>query len=113
LVNTPAEDLGPGELTAAAKAVADEFGAHCTIISGDELLRQNYPLIHAVGRAATRPPALADIRWGADDAPRVTLVGKGVCFDSGGLDLKPASGMKLMKKDMGGAATVLGLASAL
>jgi len=98
---------------AAAARLAEEFGGRCSVVAGDELLRQNYPTIHAVGRAASRPPALADLRWGAADAPLVTLVGKGVCFDSGGLDLKPASGMKLMKKDMGGAATVLGLASAL
>ena len=80
---------------------------------GDDLLAANYPAVHAVGRAATRAPRLIDLTWGAADAPKLTLVGKGVCFDSGGLDLKPASGMKLMKKDMGGAALVLGLAGAV
>jgi leucyl aminopeptidase len=89
------------------------MGARHRVITGDALLAENYPTIHAVGRASSRPPCLIDLRWGAETAPKVTLVGKGVCFDSGGLDLKPAAGMKLMKKDMGGAAIVLGLASAL
>ncbi|HZS85835.1 MAG TPA: leucyl aminopeptidase family protein [Stellaceae bacterium] len=113
LVNTPAEDMGPPHLAAAAEHLAREFGARCTVIAGDALLEQNYPTIHAVGRAASRPPCLIDLRWGDEAAPKVTLVGKGVCFDSGGLDLKTAAGMKLMKKDMGGAATAMGLASAL
>jgi leucyl aminopeptidase len=113
LVNTPAEDMGPPQLAAAAKALAEAGGARCSVIVGDDLLKENYPTIHAVGRAASRPPALIDLRWGDESAPKVTLVGKGVCFDSGGLDLKSAANMKLMKKDMGGAATVLGLASAL
>ncbi len=113
LINTPACDMGPAELAAAAEAVADQFGAACRVIVGDGLLAENYPAIHAVGRAAAshRRPRLIDLRWGDELAPRVTLVGKGVCFDSGGLDIKPSSGMKLMKKDMGGAAHVLGLAS--
>ena len=81
------------------------------VITGDDLLQQNYPMIHAVGRASPRPPCLIDLTWGHPTAPKVTLVGKGVCFDSGGLDLKPASAMKLMKKDIGGAAHVLGLAA--
>ena len=113
LINTPAEDLGPAELAKAAIDVAGRHDASIEIIAGDDLLSHNYPLIHAVGRASTRPPQLIDIRWGDPDRPKVTLVGKGVCFDSGGLDIKPSSGMRLMKKDMGGAATVLGLASAL
>ena len=111
LVNTPAGDLGPGELAQAAWDLAARHQAACTVIVGKDLLTQNYPMIHAVGRAATAEPRLIDLVWGAPAAPKVTLVGKGVCFDSGGLDIKPASGMALMKKDMGGAATVLGLAS--
>ena len=110
LINTPANDLGPSALAEAAKALAKRHRAKCSIIVGDALLRKNYPAVHAVGRAADDEPRLIDLRWGAR-GPKVTLVGKGVCFDSGGLDLKPASGMKMMKKDMGGAAYVLGLAS--
>jgi leucyl aminopeptidase len=113
LINTPAEDMGPPELASAAASVAKQFDAQCTIISGSDLLTQNYPTIHAVGRASSRPPCLIDIRWGDPAAPKVTLVGKGVCFDTGGLDLKPPANMLQMKKDMGGAATVLALASAL
>lgn len=113
LINTPAEDMGPPELAEAAQALAARHGAHCRVIVGDDLLAQNYPTIHAVGRAAAKPPRLIDITWGDEAAPKLTLVGKGVCFDSGGLDLKPAGGMRLMKKDMGGAATLLGLASAV
>ncbi|MGE0714560.1 MAG: M17 family metallopeptidase [Alphaproteobacteria bacterium] len=111
LVNTPAEDLGPAELAGAAEALGSKHGATVKVISGAELLAQNYPTVHAVGRGSSRPPCVADLVWGDPDAPKVTLVGKGVCFDSGGYDLKPASGMKLMKKDMGGGANVLGLAS--
>lgn len=110
LINTPANDLGPEELCAAVRAVGEEFGAEITELAGDELLANNYPTIHMVGQAATRVPRLIDLRWGDPDAPKITLVGKGVCFDSGGLDLKPAGGMLRMKKDMGGAANVLGLA---
>ena len=110
LVNTPAADLGPAELAAAARAVAEAFDAEYADIIGEDLLEANYPMIHAVGRASTRPPRLIDLRWGGAELPKLTLVGKGVCFDSGGLDLKPASGMEWMKKDMGGAAAVLGLA---
>ena len=113
LVNTPAGDLGPEELAAAAVQVAEAAGACHRVIVGDALLAENYPTIHAVGRASTRAPRLVDIVWGEPSAPKVTLVGKGVCFDSGGLDLKPASGMRLMKKDMAGAAIVLGLAQAI
>jgi leucyl aminopeptidase len=113
LVNTPAGDLGPEELAAAAVAVAEAGGACHRTIVGDALLAENYPTIHAVGRASARPPRLVDISWGDPAAPKVTLVGKGVCFDSGGLDLKTASGMRLMKKDMAGAAIVLGLGQAV
>ncbi|BAM92582.1 leucine aminopeptidase [Bradyrhizobium oligotrophicum S58] len=110
LVNTPSNDMGPEELEAAAKQVADRFGARCTSIVGDDLLQQNFPLVHAVGRASTRAPRLIELVWGDASHPKVTLVGKGVCFDTGGLDLKPSSSMLLMKKDMGGAANVLALA---
>ncbi len=110
LVNTPANDLGPAELEAAIRDMAGEFGATCTSTVGDDLIAANYPMIHAVGRASSRPPRLVDVTWGAAGAPKLTLVGKGVCFDSGGLDIKPAAGMRLMKKDMGGAAVMTGLA---
>jgi len=109
LVNTPASDMGPEELADAARAVARAHKAKVSVIVGDDLLKRNYPAIHAVGRASARAPRLIDLRWGTR-GPRVSLVGKGVCFDSGGLDLKNAAGMKLMKKDMGGAAHVLALA---
>lgn len=111
LINTPASDMGPAELADAARKVAARHRASIEVIEGEALLKRNYPLIHAVGRASTRAPRLIDLRWGAKTAPKVTLVGKGVCFDSGGLDLKPASAMLMMKKDMGGSATMLGLAS--
>ncbi len=112
LVNTAANDLGPAELAEAARDLAMHHGAVFSEIVGEGLLADSFPLIHAVGAAATpeRAPRLIDISWGEPDAPSVTLVGKGVCFDSGGLDIKPAAGMLLMKKDMGGAANVLGLA---
>ncbi|MCU0838843.1 MAG: leucyl aminopeptidase family protein [Rhodospirillales bacterium] len=113
LINTPAADMGPAELAGAALAVADRHGARAEVIVGDDLLAHNYPMIHAVGRASSRPPRLVDLVWGEPGRPKVTLVGKGVCFDSGGLDLKPSSAMKLMKKDMGGAAIVVGLAQML
>jgi leucyl aminopeptidase len=109
LINTPAGDLGPEELEAAARALAQRHGARLTSIVGDDLLPANFPMIHAVGRASTRPPRLIDLSWGSPQARRVTLVGKGICFDTGGLDIKPASAMLLMKKDMGGAATTLAL----
>ena len=111
LINTPASDMGPEELAAAAAELAGDHGAACRVIVGDDLLKQNYPAIHTVGRASPREPRLIDVTWGEDHHPKVTLVGKGVCFDTGGLDLKPSSGMQLMKKDMGGAANVLGAAS--
>ncbi|HEX3535161.1 MAG TPA: leucyl aminopeptidase family protein [Stellaceae bacterium] len=113
LVNTPASDMGPAELAAEAARVAERAGAQCRTLVGDELLAENYPTIHAVGRASDRAPRLVDITWGKPDTPKVTLVGKGVCFDSGGLDLKPASGMKMMKKDMAGAAIMLALGQAI
>ncbi len=113
LVNTPAEDMGPGELEAAARALVSEWGGELNVTAGDDLLDAGLPAIHAVGRAASRPPRLLDLTWGNPEHPRLTLVGKGVCFDSGGLDIKPAAGMRHMKKDMGGAAHVLGLASLL
>ncbi len=109
LINTPAADMGPDELQAAFMTLADRFGAATQIITGDALLDHNFPMVHAVGRAATRAPRIMSFRWG-NTGPAITLVGKGVCFDTGGLDLKPSAGMLLMKKDMGGAATVLGLA---
>ncbi|MDX2144787.1 MAG: leucyl aminopeptidase family protein [Rhodospirillaceae bacterium] len=110
LINTPAADMLPDRLAEAVRSVGREFGATITEIIGDELLTQNYPAIHAVGRASSVAPRLIDLTWGRADHPKVTLVGKGVCFDSGGLDIKPSSGMALMKKDMGGAAILLGLA---
>jgi len=110
LINTPAADMGPADLAEAAGNLAREFGAEFITTVGDQLLERNYPAIHAVGRAAAVAPRLIDMSWGNADHPKVTLVGKGVCFDTGGLDLKPSRGMALMKKDMGGAATVLGLA---
>lgn len=115
LINAPSNDMGPAELAAAAQSVAKRHKAKIRVITGDALLKANYPLVHMVGRAAAahRAPRLIDITWGSPKAPKVTLVGKGVCFDSGGLDIKPSSGMLIMKKDMGGAAIMLGLAQAL
>jgi len=110
LINTPSNDMGPDELEGAARSLAKKHGAKISVTAGDVLLKQNFPLIHAVGRASVRQPRLIDVQWGNPRAPKVTLVGKGVCFDTGGLDIKPSSGMLMMKKDMGGAATVLGLA---
>jgi leucyl aminopeptidase len=109
LINLPAGDLGPAELAAAVARVAERFGAEYREVVGAELIAAGFPAIHAVGRAAAAAPRLAELRWGAT-GPLVALVGKGVCFDSGGLDLKPAAGMLLMKKDMGGAACALALA---
>jgi len=110
LINTPTNDMGPAELEAAAGQLAGQHGAGIRTIVGDDLLAQNFPLVHAVGRAAKSAPRLIDMTWGDEAAPRITLVGKGVCFDTGGLDIKPDSAMLLMKKDMGGAASVLALA---
>ncbi|MCR4268283.1 M17 family metallopeptidase [Nitratireductor sp. ZSWI3] len=113
LINTPAADMGPDALEEAVRTLAGRHGAEVSVTGGEALIEQNLPMIHAVGRAAAAAPRLIDMTWGATGAPKVTLVGKGVCFDTGGLDLKPAAGMLLMKKDMGGAANVLGLASML
>ncbi len=111
LINTPASDMGPAELAESAESLGHRFGARVTVLADEATLATSYPMIHAVGRASDRKPRLIDLRWGDESAPKVTLVGKGVCFDTGGLDLKTADGMRLMKKDMGGAAHVLGLAS--
>jgi leucyl aminopeptidase len=110
LINTPANDMGPAELEEAVRALAARHGADVKAIVGEDLLKENFPLVHAVGRAAERAPRLIDLTWGEADHPRVTLVGKGVCFDTGGLDIKPDASMLNMKKDMGGAATALALA---
>lgn len=110
LVNTPTNDMGPTELEAVFRALGGHYGATVTSITGDDLLESNFPLIHAVGRASASAPRLLEMRWGEPGHPRVTLVGKGVCFDTGGLDIKGAANMALMKKDMGGAANVMGLA---
>lgn len=110
LINTPTEDMGPSELAAEVEKLAAKFDASFRQVIGDELLDHNYPAIHAVGRACDDAPRLLDLRWGDSSKPKLTLVGKGVCFDTGGLDLKPSNGMRLMKKDMGGSANVLGLA---
>lgn len=113
LINAPASDMGPADLAASARELAEAHGAELRLVVGERLLEEAYPAIHAVGRAAApeRAPRLIDLRWGDPSHPKVTLVGKGVCFDTGGLDLKSAGNMKLMKKDMGGAAHVLGVAS--
>lgn len=110
LVNTPANDMGPGEIEAAIRSLAAECDATATAIVGDELLARNFPMIHAVGRASPRAPRLIDLVWGDPAHPKITLVGKGVAFDTGGLDLKPSAGMLLMKKDMGGAAAAIAAA---
>ncbi len=110
LINTPANDMGPAQLEHAARKLASRHAATINVVVGDDLLTQNFPLIHAVGRAAAGEPRLIDMTWGESTHPRVTLVGKGVCFDTGGLDIKPDSSMLNMKKDMGGAATALALA---
>jgi len=112
MVNTPANDMGPAEIEAVARALADDFGASLSVVHGDDLIGAGYPAVHAVGRAAVaaRAPRMIEMTWGVADRPLVALVGKGVAFDSGGLDIKPSAGMRLMKKDMGGAAHALGLA---
>ena len=113
LINTPAADMGPEALDAAVRDVAVQFGANHRSIIGMDLLDENYPLIHAVGRAAEQAPRFIELTWGSFDHPEVCLVGKGVCFDTGGLNLKPGNYMDIMKKDMGGAAIALGLAHAI
>lgn len=110
LVNTPAGDMGPAALEQAARNLAEEYGAQIVVTVGDDLLAENLPMIHAVGRAAAAAPRLIDLTWGEKDAPKLTLVGKGVTFDSGGLNIKGPAGMALMKKDMGGGAHTLALA---
>ena len=110
LINTPTNDMGPDALEAAFRALAKSHDAKVKVIKGDALLKQNFPMIHAVGRASDQAPRLLDMHWGKKTDPMVTLVGKGVCFDTGGLNIKPGASMGLMKKDMGGSATVLGLA---
>ncbi|MFT4178784.1 MAG: leucyl aminopeptidase family protein [Thermomonas sp.] len=110
LVNTPTEHMGPDELEAAARSIASTHGASITVTAGDALLEQNYPAIHAVGRASHRAPRLIEMTWGDAAHPHVAMCGKGVCFDTGGLDLKNATGMRNMKKDMGGGAHALALA---
>jgi len=113
LINTPADDMGPEALVAAGERVAEDAGAEVRVLRANALLEENFPCVHAVGRASSHAPALFDMRWGEESAPKVTLVGKGVCFDTGGLNLKPREAMLEMKKDMGGAAVVLGLTQAL
>jgi len=110
LINTPANDLGPAELETAARELANAYGGSVKVTEGSGLLSDNFPMIHAVGRASDRAPRLIDLRFGSEHAPKVTIVGKGICFDTGGLDIKPSSGMALMKKDMGGAASALAFA---
>lgn len=113
LINTPANDMGPDAIEAAAKQLAKDFSAKINVIRGDNLLKENFPLVHQVGRANDRAPRLIDITWGKAKDPKITLVGKGVAFDTGGLNIKPTGPMALMKKDMGGAAHTLGLAYAI
>lgn len=113
LINTPAADMGPEAMQEVMQHIADSHKATLEVTTGEALLTQNYPMIHAVGRAAVQAPRLLDLRWGREDAPRVTLIGKGVCFDTGGLNLKPGTYMDLMKKDMGGAAIAIALGDAL
>lgn len=110
LINTAPEDMQPGHLAKAVISIATQFKADCKVLVGEELLAENYPAIYAVGRAGAQPPRLITLTWGESHHPKLTLVGKGVCFDTGGLDIKTAGNMLLMKKDMGGAACVLGLA---
>ncbi len=110
LINTPAADMNPAALAQACVDIANQLGAQCSVIEGDALLKEGYPAVHAVGRAAASAPRLIDLRWGDASKPKVVLVGKGVCFDSGGLNIKPDKAMRLMKKDMGGAAHALALA---
>ncbi|MCM2291643.1 leucyl aminopeptidase family protein [Allorhizobium sp. BGMRC 0089] len=110
LINTPTNDMGPADLEHVFRALGEHYGAEVSVITGDALLAHNFPLVHTVGRAAKQAPRLLDMRWGKKGHRKITLVGKGVCFDTGGLDIKPSSSMALMKKDMGGAANVLGLA---
>ncbi len=113
LINTPAADMGPDALQAVMENLAKRHKAKLNIIKGDDLLAENYPMVHAVGRAAKEAPRFLDLVWGNENAPKLTLIGKGVCFDTGGLNLKPGNYMDLMKKDMGGAALAIALADAV
>ena len=113
LINTPASDMGPDALEKAFRKLAKHHQANCTVIKGDMLIKKNFPMVHAVGRASSQAPRVLDMTWGDKKHPKVTLVGKGVTFDTGGLNIKPGSSMSLMKKDMGGAANVMGLAHAI
>jgi leucyl aminopeptidase len=110
LINTPTNDMGPDQMEAVFRALGEHYKAEVSVIKGDDLLARNFPLVHVVGRASADAPRLLELRWGKKGYKRITLVGKGVCFDTGGLDIKPSASMLLMKKDMGGAANVLGLA---
>lgn len=110
LINIPTNDMGPAELEKVFKDVGKTYKAKVKVVQGDDLLKQNFPLIHTVGRASESAPRLLEMKWGKKDAPKIALVGKGVCFDTGGLNIKPTSSMGLMKKDMGGAANILALA---
>lgn len=110
LINTPAQDMGPAGIEAAIRVLAEQYSADLSVITGDDLLKENYPMVHAVGRAAPEAPRFMELSWGNPDHPELALVGKGVAFDTGGLNLKPGAGMKLMKKDMGGSAHVIALA---
>ncbi|QYI99367.1 leucyl aminopeptidase family protein [Thalassovita mediterranea] len=110
LINTPAQDMGPAGIEAAIRVLAEQFSADLSVITGDDLLKENYPMVHAVGRAAPEAPRFMELSWGNPDHPELALVGKGVAFDTGGLNLKGGAGMKLMKKDMGGSAHVIALA---
>jgi leucyl aminopeptidase len=111
MINTPANDMGPRQIETIAREIAEQYGAQITVVEGEGLLEANYPAVHAVGRAAApdRAPRMIEIDWGEPGRPLVAIVGKGVVFDTGGLDIKPSSGMRLMKKDMGGAAHALAL----
>ncbi len=113
LINTPPNDMTPVDLASTARTVAAEYGAKISVLDDQQTLEKEYPLLYAVGKASSHAPCLIDMRWGKKNHRKVTLVGKGVCFDTGGLDLKSGSNMRLMKKDMGGAAVVLGLAVAI
>ena len=113
LINTPAADMGPDALQKVMENLAKRHKAKLQVICGDDLLSENYPMIHAVGRAAQEAPRFLDLIWGDEKAPKLTLIGKGVCFDTGGLNLKPGNYMDLMKKDMGGAALAIALADAV
>jgi len=111
MVNTPANDMGPRQVASIAHEIAELYGAAFSVIEGDALIEAGYPAVHAVGRAAVaeRAPRMIEITWGDEGLPLIAIVGKGVVFDSGGLDIKPSAGMRLMKKDMGGAAHALAL----